>query len=66
MDANQDLFAVTTSRVHDGETLLRHTNFWSSRENAENYARSCRIKGFEVLSIKHWRFVENIPVPEVK
>ena len=61
----KELFAVSTNRIHDGQTL-RHTNFWSSRENAENYARSCRIKGVEVLSIKHWRFIGYIPVPEVK
>ena len=65
MDANQDLFAVTTSRVHDGQKI-RSTRMLTFRQSVDLYVQECQRKGFEVLSIKHWRFVENIPVPEVK
>jgi biotin operon repressor len=60
MDANQDLFAVTTSRVHDGQKI-RSTTMLTLRESVNRYVKECQRKGFEVLSIKHWRFVEEVP-----
>ena len=65
MDANQDLYAVTTNRVHNGEKI-RSTKMLIQWLSVETYVKDCQRKGIEVLSIKHWRFIEDIPVPEVK
>ena len=61
----KELYSVKTIWNLGGRPY-RSTTMFFSRLCADAYIEECQQKGVKVLCIKHWRFIENIPVPEVK
>jgi len=60
----KEFYSVKTIWNLSGRPYRSTTFFWN-RLCMDDYIEECQRKGVEVLSIKHWRFVDDIPVPEV-
>lgn len=62
---SKDLFQLITVREFNG-VPMRSTRICATRDFADMYVEQCQAKGIEVVSWRHWRFVEDIPIPQVK